>query len=264
MRAAGVPTALCALAVLGGSVNTPAEAQSIAYIQQVGQQHRAEIVQESSPSSSALIAQRGAFHDHRIAQRNGSDNYAAIDARGNPGGGATAGDAGSISQSGAHQTALTFSAGSGNDFSIDQSGGDGANLAALVQTGRRNRATVEQSNSAPPSAAGGATGASGFAAAARGLDFGGSGLASQIQGMALGSANATLQVQAGTDNTASVSQSGQGNLAIQTQIGNGNTMSGAQVGDGNTLVHTQVGNGIVGPDIVQSGHQSITITQIKP
>jgi len=252
-------------------VVAPAYAQSVAYIDQVGDYNRAVIEQTGSVASEAGIVQRGAGNRHEIVQRSGVNQYARIVAVGDGNGSAQPGSVGGlVDQRGDDQTALVRSQGFGNGFRVLQSGESGANLAAVVQQGDGNNAGVTQTN----------TGAAAISASSAGTVEGlvqsgnMAGLMTKFAGAITGDANASLQVQAGFNNTAEVVQSGQGNVAVQGQIGSGNVMRLTQIGNDNSfahtqlgannvLDHTQIGSGIVGATVTQTGGSVAAITEVR-
>lgn len=238
--------------------------RNAAYVEQRGLANRASINQGDTASySSAYILQVGSRNLTSIEQDNGTNNFAKAIVLGDRNGLPSAGAAGStIAQRGSYNTALVLGTGSDNRFAVDQTGGNGANLVAVVQRGNGNTAAADQTNAG---LAGDPALARQFATGAQALQISGPmlGLVQTVRGMLLGNANASLQIQVGDNNSATVEQTGQSNLAIQTQIGNDNIMSARQIGANNVLVHTQIGDGLVSPTITQTGGMTLVLTQRK-
>ncbi len=222
-------------------VVAPAYAQSVAYIDQVGDYNRAVIEQTGSVASEAGIVQRGAGNRHEIVQRSGVNQYARIVAVGDGNGSAQPGSAGGlVDQRGDDQTALVRSQGFGNGFRVLQSGESGANLAAVVQQGDGNNARVTQTNTG--AAAMSASTAGNAEALVQSGNMGG--LMTQFAGAVQG-------------------QIGSGNVMRLAQIGNDNSFAHTQIGANNVLDHTQIGNGIVGATVTQTGGSVAAVTEVR-
>lgn len=258
------PIAVAAVAFMaaGGAL-----ADNAATIEQGGAINRATIDQRGAEASRAVIRQ-DALSAGSIAyiEQTGRDNIHSIEQRSAFFGDASIavqgiGNRGEIVQEGPGQFATAASQGDQNRFEIAQESDHGANLALVRQFGTNNESSISQNNTAP---AGSGVSAALHATAQAAALVGGNLATGQLLAMVAGPVNVGAQLQAGSNNVASLDQNGQGNVAIQAQLGNGNRMTAVQNGDNNVLVHTQIGNGIVAPTIIQSGQQAVSVTQIQP